>query len=440
MNGSSLRSRLRDLVSTGTRPTMVGAEPAVPRSIGHVTEVLGGTVCEVAGGCCVVVDRWYTPDSLHGDLTVGFCAESVRRNLGHLSVLGAAPGGYIQSAEPTVQFFDLETTGLAGGAGTYAFLVGFGAFVNDSFRTRQFFLTGYGIEGPLLRAVADWMTTADVLVSFNGRAFDASVLETRYLFQRLPVPFSDMPHVDMLHASRRLWSGGEGCSLRSLEETLVGVSRNGDIPGSEIPARYVQYVRTGDARVLVPVFEHNRLDLLSLASLTSIAVRLVEDGARGTRDARECLGLGRLFERVGLNDRATACYARAATDRTPGAREVRVEALRRLARRLRRERRHSAAADAWQQILALGAAEQAGSPARQPRWGALAVTREAVHALAVHHEHRLGDLHTARSFAVRAITAAASDTHRTEARHRLARLDRKLGMEHAERGRALFEG
>ena len=179
--------------------------------------------------------------------------------------------------------------------------------------------------------------------------------------------------------------------------------------------------------MLVPVFEHNRLDLLSLATLTSIAVRLVEDGASGTRDARECLGLGRLFERVGLNDRATACYVRAASDRTTDSREVRVEALRRLARRLRRERRHADAADAWQQLLVLGAAEQAGS-------------REAVHALAVHHEHRSGDLHAARSFAVRAIAVAASDRHLTEARHRLARLDRKLGAKNIERGHALFEG
>lgn len=430
MNESLLVSRLRDLVGSGARQRVVRAEngkDATPRSREHVAGVLGGTVCPVESGDCVVVDRWYASETVHGALTVGWCAESVRDNCKHLSVIGATAGDRLQSAEPNIQFFDLETTGLAGGAGTYAFLVGFGAFINSSFRTRQFFLTGYGTEGSLLSAVADWMATVDVLVSFNGRAFDAPVLETRYLFQRLPVPFSDLPHVDMLHASRRLWGGDDGCSLRILEQALAGVSRNGDIPGSEIPARYVHYARTGDARGLVPVFEHNRLDLLSLAVLTSIAVRLVEDGASGTRDARECLGLGRLFERVGLNDRATPCYARVASDRATDAREIRVEALRRLARRWRRERRHAEAADAWQQILALGAA-------------APAVTREATHALAVHHEHRSGDLHIARDFAVRAIAAAASDTHRTEARYRLTRLDRKLGLEKSNVARALFNG
>lgn len=416
MNSSLLTSRLRELVGAGARHAGSEREgSAAKNSLDHVTSLLGGQLCELEGGRCLVVDRRYAPQIAHGDRTIGVCADTMSRYGKHLAVLGVSQGGQQRLERATIQFFDLETTGLAGGAGTYAFLVGCGTFVDGSFHTRQFFLTSYGAERPLLGAVAQWMASANMLVSFNGRAFDAPILETRYLFHRLAVPFSEMAHLDMLHVSRRLWGSDAGCSLRVLEEALAGVARTGDIAGEEIPARYVHYARTGDARLLCAVFEHNRLDLLSLAVLASVAVRLVEAGATGTRDARECLGLGRLFERVGLNDRAAACYAHAASNRTTSSPEIRVEALRRLARGMRRQGRYRDAADAWQQILALGGG---GHPA----------LREAVHALAVHHEHRSRDLQAARRFAIRAVVTAESEAHRVRARHRLARLNGKLGL------------
>lgn len=435
MNSSPLTSRLRDLVHAGAErhavvpvegPTRPSASPA------HLTAVLGGDVRDFGPGSCLVVDRAYAGDLKHGDLTIGRCADTAQRCLAHLSVLDAPGRQRVQagSDQPSMLFFDLETTGLAGGAGTYAFLVGCGAFVEGAFHTRQFFLIGYGVERPLLAAVAAQMAGRDVLVSFNGRTFDAPVLETRYLFHRAAVPFADLPHLDMLHVARRLWRCEAGCSLRILEGTLAGLSRRGDIPGSEIPARYVQYVRTGDARPLAPVFEHNRLDLLSLAVLTTTAMELIEQGAEGTRSARECLGLGRLYERAGMRDRAALCYAHAASGHVRGSRQDRAEALCWLARRMRRECRHDEAAGAWQQILALERSE--GTAHR--------LTREAAHALAAHHEHRSRDLQAAHKYAVCAATAAATEADRLQARHRLVRLERKLGLENGKGDRALFEG
>ena len=416
MDAPSLTTRLRDLVGVHPPGPADERQAHTPqRPLTHLADELGGEVCELEGGCCVVVDRWYTPDTAHGGHTIGVCAELMRRHVKHVAVLGPSRGVHELPDDPALRFFDLETTGLAGGAGTYAFLVGSGTFEDGSFHTRQFLLTSYGAERPFLGAVARSMANAEMLVSFNGRAFDAPILETRYLFHRLAVPFSEAAHLDMLHASRRLWGSDAGCSLRVLEEMLAGVVRHGDVPGAEIPARYLHFARSGDARLLVPVLEHNRLDLLSLAVLTSVAVRLVEEGAMGTRDGRECLGLGRLFERRGLNDRATTCYTQAASDRAKNCRDIRVEALRRLARRMRRDGRHRDAVEAWQQILGLGADEH---PA----------LREAVHALAVHHEHRSKDLQAARGFAIRAVVTAARERHQAQARHRLARLDRKLGL------------
>ena len=427
MGASILTTRLRELIGVVPPPPATGREArTAQRPLIQTASELGGQVCELDGGCCVIVDRWYTPDTAHGEHRIGSCAEVMRRHVGHVSVLGPSRGVPRLSDAAALLFFDLETTGLAGGAGTYAFLVGCGTFEEGAFHTRQFFLATYAAERPLLGAVARYLANAGLLVSFNGRSFDAPVLETRYLFHRLTVPFSGVAHLDMLHASRRLWGGDEGCSLKALEQTLSGVVRHGDIPSSDIPARYVQYVRTGDARPLGPVFEHNRLDLLSLAVLTSLAVRLVEEGAGGTRDGRECLGLGRLFERAGLDDRAAACYARVASLRAANCRDIRVEALRRLARRWRRAGRHEDAAAAWRQLLGVGAN---GHPA----------LREAVRGLAVHHEHRLKDLQTARAFAIRAVGTAANEAHQAQARHRLARLERKLGTI-VEGANALFEG
>jgi uncharacterized protein len=412
---TSLTSRLRDLVGAGPRQSLArteGAPATATRSLGRIAEALGGEVQELDGGTCILVDRSYEPETCHGHWRIGDCADVAEGHPAHARVLGGA-GMDGPAAVQSPLFFDLETTGLAGGAGTFAFLVGCAGFVNGAFRTRQYFLTGYGAERPLLAAVAECMADADLLVSFNGRTFDAPLLETRYLFHRSSMPFAHLPHLDMLHTARRLWNGDEGCSLRFLEGALAGVRRLGDVPSAEIPARYVHYVRTGEVRPLVPVFEHNRLDLLSLAVLTAIAVDLVKQGASATRNAPECLGLGRLYERAGLEAEAITCYARAASSDAGGEPEVRAEALRRLARRMRYASRHAEAVNAWNEVLSLSEADEG-------------LAREAARALAVHHEHRSKDLKAARLFAARAAAVATTEAHRTSARHRLARLDRKL--------------
>jgi hypothetical protein len=414
---TNLTSRLRDLVGSSPRRSPAprqGITGSATDSLQRVADMLGGEVRQLDGGSCILVDRFYGPETFHGHWRIGDCADVSEREPFQARILG---GARMDGDGPLVSplFFDLETTGLAGGAGTFAFLVGCAGFVNGAFRTRQCFLPGYGAERPLLAAVAECMADADLLVSFNGRTFDAPLLETRYLFHRTSMPFAHLPHLDMLHTARRLWNGDAGCSLRFLEGALAGVRRLGDVPSIEIPARYVHYVRTGEVRPLVPVLEHNRLDLLSLAVLTAMAVDLVRQGARAARNAPECLGLGRLYERAGLEAEALICYARAASSEAGGGQEVRAEALRRLARRMRCARRHDEAATAWNDVLSLSAAD-----------GGLA--REAARALAVHHEHRSKDLQAARLFAARAANAATTEAHRSSARHRLARLDRKLEL------------
>ena len=302
-----------------------------------------------------------------------------------------------------------------------AFLVGCGYFDLGAFQVRQFLLTSYASERALLAAVAEFFAGADLIVTYNGKTFDVPVMETRWLFHRMQMPLGDVPHFDMLHPARRLWKARAdtieegGCRLGTLERTLFDVRRVGDVPGFEIPGRYFQFLRTGDARPLEPVLEHNRIDLVSLAAVMAHAVRLAREGHSGCRDCAEALALGRIFERAESIERAQACYRFASTSDDV---EVRGEALYRLGLRLRRDRRFAEAAAVWRDVLELTAPRQV-----RRRLGEL--RQFATEALAIHHEHRERDLAGARElalFALQETDAPAAGAMR----HRLARLDRKL--------------
>jgi len=405
----SLSDRLRDVLG---EPGLAATRPdAVPEGDGPA-RVLGGCWQGEADARFLVVDRAYRLDHLHGRVRVADALPAGGwPRLGLLASRASGPDGAL--------FVDLETTGLAGGAGTYAFLVGCGWFADDGFRVRQFFLSSFVAEHALLAALDELVGRATTIVTFNGKTFDVPLLETRYVMHRRSAPFESMPHVDLLHPARRLWRGlEEGCRLGALERTLFDVERTGDVPGMEIPGRYFDFVHGGQVDGLVPVLEHNRLDLLSLALLTGYAMRLLDGGAAAASTAREALGIGRLYERAGMTGEALDCFARAACRGDGG---VTVEALRAEAVLCRRLRRHEQAARAWQRLL------------EQPRCEAH-IVREATEALAVHHEHRRRDPGAARPFAVRSLESDGTPARRLAAEYRLARLDRKLGL--AAPGRA----
>jgi hypothetical protein len=396
--------------------------------VDRAADTLGGEWTEVGGDRFLVIDRRYPSGHLHGELAVSEAApagESWQR----LDLLATRPtlrreamsaGDAVGVPGPTGHLFvDLETTGLAGGAGTYAFLVGCAWFDGDAFRVRQFFLSSFTAERVLLQAVAGLAASACGVVTYNGKSFDLPLLETRFSLHRMPTPFASLPHIDMLHPARRLWrpegaeGEGEGCTLAVLERRLCGHERVGDVPGFEIPSRYFHYVRSGDARPLEAVCEHNRLDLLSLAMFAARAARLLTGGASAAATAREAAGAGRLFEREGMTTDAVACYQRAVS--MPGDATIHAEALRAHAGLARRQRRYTEAADLWRRLLALD-----GCP---PPYA-----REATEALAVHHEHRERDFESARRFALHSLRLPGTVSRRQATEHRLARLSRKLGM------------
>jgi uncharacterized protein YprB with RNaseH-like and TPR domain len=395
-------------------------------------EALGGDIVERDGGVVIVIDTFYPADHQHGLLRIGDVAGRAMAVSDEIALLGGVPVP-LDAPPRSLLFVDLETTGLSGGAGTYAFLVGCGFFEPHGFRIRQYVMPAYQHERPLLAEVEALVRASAGLVSYNGKSFDVPVLETRYQFNRLAPPFEGLAHVDMLHTARRFWRGAaaspgawpdsDGCRLSTLERTLFGVRRIGDVPGFEIPSRYFGFIRSGDAEPLEPVLEHNRLDIVSLAAMTARAVELLKDAPRSSRSSRESLGAGRLFERSGRLDVAERCYedaiSRASRERGYEGSTTRAEALRALAIRFRRTGRHADAARAWQSVV-----DDRRAPAP--------IRREALEALAIHFEHRTSDLDQARRFARLSLAERVGTRSMDNGRHRLARLDRKVGSRHVE--------
>ena len=422
---SSLHDRLRAVIANGASSVRLKADTtgasatdasAVASGFSRTTNFeaeLGGAWREDEAARCFVVDRRFEASVQYGRATVGALADQLASSAVEAPlVAGGAP------ARPPFLFLDLETTGLSGGAGTHAFLVGCAWFEPDgAFVTRQFMLTRFADERRLLFAAAAEFERAGAIVSFNGKSFDAPVLETRYLFHRLPWPCGELPHIDLLHPARRFWrpervegrDDESGCSLCALERQVLGARRTGDVPGFEIPRRYFQFIRSGDARPLAPVLEHNRLDLLSLAALTARLLHLVRSGPEAARDGREVLALGRIYWRAGLDARARDAFERAAALLRDGP--LRVDALRSLALAWRRSRQYEKAASCWRALL-----DVRGRPPH--------VAREATEALAIHHEHRIRDLATAKAFALRGLETGRQATAALQ--HRLSRLDRKM--------------
>jgi uncharacterized protein YprB with RNaseH-like and TPR domain len=408
----------------------------------HLADVLGGEWVSDGDGAVLIVNRYYAADRRHGRTHVGDIVDTIEQGLDALQILARAwPGPEPRSYSTHLCFFDLETTGLAGGAGTQAFLVGCAWLEDGGLALRQFLLPGFEHERALLRTICQWMTKtaargdqdrrqAPTLVSFNGRTFDVPLIETRYLFHRLAFPFGDLPHLDMLHPARRLWKqrptiagpplDDDSCRLSVLERHLGGYHRIGDVPGLEIPSRYFRFVRRGDAHALEAVLEHNRIDLLSLALVTARALSLVIEGPMAAAHPREALGLGCVYERAGMHDNAEASYAHAAAFAARVGREpeVRADALRRLALCRRRAGRMSEAAAAWHELV--------GVPACPP-----SLRREAREALAIHHEHRSRDLQRARSLVLDVLADGIGPRTREAAEYRLRRLERKLSVREA---------
>jgi uncharacterized protein YprB with RNaseH-like and TPR domain len=292
--------------ATDATPVVRKGDAAAPRY--DIENVMSGEVVKTALGEHFETERLWERHRRHGSVDISTLAE-----LPH-DLLDSLSGGAIPHAHPYKwAFLDTETTGLAGGTGTYAFLIGVGSIDEQGFRLRQFFMRDYGEEPSQLARLDEYLRPFDVLITYNGKTYDQPLLETRYRMSRARHPFDRLEHLDLLFGARRLWKLRlESCRLVELENQILGVERHGDLPGEMIPYYYFDYLRTRQAMRLVPIFHHNAIDILSLACLTSIvpfAFRAPEEAA--LRHGPDVLGLARWLARADRQEEALRLYRRA---------------------------------------------------------------------------------------------------------------------------------
>ena len=302
---------LRRRIARVDRKYATPAPPARPplRHGGEfVEELLSGAVVTTPLGQHFETEKLWENHRRHGSIYISDLAELPGDLLDPLS------DGAVPSSHPTRwAFLDTETTGLAGGTGTYAFLIGVGSIDAGGFRLRQFFMRDYGEEASLLHRLSEHLAQFDVLITYNGKTYDQPLLETRFRMSRARHPFDRMQHLDLLFGARRLWKLRlESCRLVELEHRILGVERQGDLPGEMIPYVYFDFLRSQKAFQVVPIFHHNALDILSLACLTAIvpfAFRSPADAAFG--HGADHIGLARWLVQSERQEEALRLFRRA---------------------------------------------------------------------------------------------------------------------------------
>ena len=310
-------------------------------------------------------------------------------------------------------YLDTETTGLVGGTGTCAFMIGIGAVEGCEFAVRQFFLRDYPEEKAALAALAEALETCEGVVTFNGKTFDVPLLETRYALARMKSPFGRLVHLDVLHPARRLWKLRlESCKLTDLESAILGISREGDVAGSEIPGIYFDYLRTGNAQGLQPVFFHNALDIVTLAALAAELARVLSEAGEETiASSLDLFSLSRILERAQATERSLETCRQALAKGLPQI--VESQALWQLAAQHKRRRQHALAVELWNELARRDAP----------------IAIRALEELAIHCEHRQRDAVAALEFTRIALERLRQDaslsTHSQRFSRRRERLERK---------------
>lgn len=406
---SSLADKLKALgVKTGTAEIQA---PPLKIPTGYPIEsVVEGRFVSTRLGDAYISESHYPLDHQHGEVPILFSEglDTLALWAGDGRLTGMRPADFV--------FLDTETSGLSGGTGTYAFMVGVGRFEDGEFHLEQFFMRDPGEEAALLEALTDFLAPASVMVTYNGKAFDAPLLKTRYRLLGMPVPFSDMIHLDLLPLARRLWRDRlPSRTLKYIEENVLGAPRSSEeVPGYEIPYLYFDYLRSGDARPLMGVFYHNNMDIVTLAAmLNHMNHMLVEPLHESIEHGLDRIALAKLFEDLGKWDQASQLYERGLQESLPEADFG--QAVRRLSTLQRRRGDLEAALALW---------EKAAND------GHIYAHIE----LAKHHEHRQRDPVTAMRWALSARDLVQKDENLPvymrkhwldEVNHRLERLEKK---------------
>lgn len=313
-------------------------------------------------------------------------------------------------------FLDVETTGLVGGTGTYAFLVGVGGFDSSGFSIRQYFMRDFDEEMAMLSGLNDFLSPFTSLITYNGKRFDLPLLDTRYHLCRLGLSLKDPIHLDLLYPTRRLWSRRlPDCSLATVEKEIIKVIRKVDIPGWLIPSAYFRYITSAEQAYLPHIFEHNIQDILTLVALAHKACQAVESPlSAGVEYPHDLYSLGRIYDRARDYSQSSHWYDQALNPQLSP--DLKVDLLWRLSLACKRTGRWQKAVSLWDEMVA-------SSDSLLP-WV----------ELAKYYEHIAKDITNARKMAKEALRRLETGSWAQEFRlrqekellHRLCRLNRKM--------------
>jgi uncharacterized protein YprB with RNaseH-like and TPR domain len=415
----SLADKLKAL---GVKVGKVDLPAAKPKPGVLIQDVLAGSFVSTRRGEAFIYEETYAADYRHGWAPL---ETDVPLNL---MATWAKDPRLLEMPLESFVFLDTETSGMAGGTGTYAFLVGAGRFESSAsghtFRLLQFFMRDPGEEPALLEALADFLAPCQALVTYNGKAFDAPLLKTRYTLHDIPVPFEDYAHVDLLHLARRLWRDRlPSRTLKYIEENVLDAPRTSEeVPGYEIPWLYFDYLRTGDASEMKGVFYHNAMDIVALAALFGLTASMLHDPFdENIQHGLDVMALAKLHEDLDQWDRAARLYERG------------------LEMSIDKE-------DFWKAVRRLSVLQKRrGDMDAAIRWWKQAAAQGHVYAhveLAKYYEHRKKDFAEAQKWAAAALEIVTSDGNmagyvrehwQSELEHRLNRLDGKLKRKSTKR-------
>ena len=402
----SLSEKLKSLgVQVGTQGI------SSSRGLTHfpIDQVVEGQIFENTFGMSFVAQQHYPLDHHHG-LTPVKLSASLQRISSWLAIPRLAS---LELSD--FIFLDTETSGLAGGSGTFVFLIGVGRFDQSGFHLAQYFLRDPIEEPAQLNGLIQYLSLFQGLVTYNGKAFDIPLLTTRFILNGEASPFTSIVHLDLLPLARRLWRDRlPSRTLGQIEQHILGATRTEeDVPGWLIPSLYFDYLKTGDARPLRSVFYHNAMDVLAMAALLNHIAKMLEAPMPGViQHGIDLIAVGKIFEDMGDFNTAAQCFSDGLDTDIPS--QNRREAIRRWSLMEKRRSNLTKAIELWR----LAADEH---------------DLQACIELAKHYEHHTRDYGQAIEWTQLALdlvrvgdfTQFEKQQQLLELEHRLSRLERK---------------
>ena len=315
----------------------------------NISEILDGNTIETPYGTCFYTEKKFPLYTSFGNFSL---LDAEQYFPGSANIYN--PEADNISINQTL-FFDTETTGLAGGAGTYIFLIGLGFFSGQEFYVRQYFMSDYNEEEAFLWAINQlFAQDFKMLVSYNGKCYDFPLMQTRFIMTRLPLQLNDNYHLDLLFPTRRLWKRRlQDCSLSNIESKILNISRDEDIPGYLIPHVYFRYLQDRDARPLKPIFAHNLQDILSLVVLMAQIGKILKNPFDSDMkiDGIDLYSIGRIFEGNKDYKYSSRCYEEALNCNLTDKESI--EVLRLCSFAYKKQGRWDEAETAWRNIISL---------------------------------------------------------------------------------------